>query len=178
MFFFRRKKRRCRRDRVRKDLHHSSHLAIEKLESRDLLAIIWANEFVTSGPDDPNFDTCLTNEPIARQIVNRAIDDWESVIRDFRYDSDGDPATNNTFNLTVIAEPIAGRGSTGVTFTNGKPTSATVRMDDNGQGTGWFFDQTPLDDAEFTAIANSGSPGTGASFHASFVDVAGGFADF
>ncbi len=47
-------------------------------------------------------------------------------------------------------------------------------MDDNAAGSGWFFDQTPLDDAEFTAIANSGSTQTGTAFQASFVDVSTG----
>ncbi len=56
--------------------------------------------------------------------------------------------------------------------------SADITLDDNGGGIGWFFDPTPLDDAEFTAIANSGSTGTGPSFHASFVDIAGGYSDF
>ena len=50
--------------------------------------------------------------------------------------------------------------------------AATIQLDDNGGGDGWFFDQTPLDDAEFTAIVNSGATGTGTAFQGSFVDVA------
>jgi hypothetical protein len=41
--------------------------------------------------------------------------------------------------------------------------SADITMDNDGAGTDWFFDQTPLDDAEFTGIANA--------FQASFIDV-------
>src|SRR5690606_20788274 len=37
-----------------------------------------------------------------------------------------------------------------------------IFLDDNGGGDGWFFDETPLDDIEFTSIADS--------FQASFVD--------
>ena len=51
-------------------------------------------------------------------------------------------------------------------------------MDDNGGGIGWFFDSTPHDDAEFAAIANSGSSGLGSAFHGSFIDVDGEHADF
>jgi hypothetical protein len=120
----------------------------------------------------------LANAGIARQLVNRAIDDWESVISNFNYteDTDSDPNNNlnNTFTLNVIAAlpgQIPGRGRTeDVYFPNGRPVSANIFMDDNGEGSGWLFDTTPLDDAEFTAIANSGSSGTGAAFHASFVD--------
>lgn len=63
------------------------------------------------------------------------------------------------------------------------PVSANILLDDDGGGfndslggvgDGWFFDQTPLDDAEFTAIVNSAENGTGAAFQASFVDVTTG----
>jgi hypothetical protein len=89
---------------------------------------------------------------------------------------------NNTFSLDIIAGApgqIPGRGRTGnLSFSGIRPTSADIILDDNGQDVGWYFDPTPFDDAEFTAIANSGSGGNGPSFHASFVDIAGGFADF
>ncbi|MBA3480419.1 MAG: hypothetical protein H0T51_01260 [Pirellulales bacterium] len=61
------------------------------------------------------------------------------------------------------------------------PTSANISLDDDGggfndslggAGDGWFFDQTPLDDAEFTSIANSAEGGAGHAFQSSFVDVA------
>ena len=55
-----------------------------------MLAIVWANEFGT-GNDNPSFDDeYLDNEVVARQIVNRAIDDWNAVINDFNYDGNDD----------------------------------------------------------------------------------------
>ena len=132
---------------------------------------MWANEF-GAGADDPHFDDEYgANEVIARDLVNRAIDDWNSIILDQNWDNDDDPETTPDYQLTVIAvdfvalDPnLAGvRGNTNPTaFTNGIPTAATINLDDNGGGTGWFFDQTPLDDAEFTGIASA--------FQASFID--------
>ncbi len=120
--------------KTRQRAQASKTLRFEQLEEKRLLAIMWANECVMAGPDDPNFVTYGPNEAIARQIVNRAIDDWEAMITDFNYDGDNNPATNNTFNLRVFASPISGRGSTGTTFVGGLPTQATVTLDDNGGG--------------------------------------------
>jgi hypothetical protein len=163
-------------------------LSIENLENRRLLAvdIQWTNE------TDPNnrFDVQYPDDAlIARQLVNRAIADWEAVINDFNYDGDNDPATvnfrNNVFNLEVFAgQPgdISGRGEArAFTFDSGRPISADIIMDDNADGTGWYFDPTPHDDAEFTAVVNSGMTGIGPAFAASFVDVdpvTGGHSDF
>jgi hypothetical protein len=157
----------------------------EGLEDRRLLVanIVWANEFDANNPFDIQYSS---NAVVARQLVNRAIANWETVIQDFNYDGDNNPATvnslNNTFQLDVFAGApgqISGRGSTSnITYSNGKPNDADITLDDNGGGFGWYYDPTPLDDAEFTAIANSGATGTGAAFHASFVDIAGGLSDF
>ena len=163
MLFFRSKKSRTRRALGRKNLRNVAQLSVERLEKRDLLAIVWANEFVTSGPDDTNFDTYALNETIARQIVKRAISDWNAVITSFNYaeDLDGNPNNNlnNTFNLTLVSEPLGSsvRGDAQITSfnLNGAPYAGRVRIDDNGAGAGWFFDQTVNDDAEFTGIVNS-----------------------
>ena len=136
-------------------------LRFEQMEDRCLLAIVWANEFSTN-TDDPLFDDVyLDNEVVARAIVNRAIDDWNAVITDQDFDNDNNPATND-FQLNVFAKSIGGRGltndigyttgGTGQTgWTVGVPMEATITMDDNGGGTGWFFDTTPLDDADYIA---------------------------
>jgi hypothetical protein len=159
---------------------YKRQLRFEHLENRKMLAIAWINQGIPGNDADDFQDVYgAANAVIARQLVNRAIDNWGAVITDFRYDTDNDPATNNTFNLTVVAASISGRGSTSTTFnTNGKATQATITLDDNGQGSGWFFDATPLDDAEFTAVVNSGVNGTEPAFQASFVNIAGGFVDF
>jgi predicted outer membrane repeat protein len=141
---------------------------LERLEERRLLTITWANEFAI-GVDDPNFDIYGTEEVHARSLVNRAIDDWEAILRDFNFDNDNNPQTSNflddDYTLDIFAGPLAGtsRGITdNIQFFGGRPFDARIRLDDNGGGTGWFFDQTPLDDAEFTGIANP--------FQASFID--------
>jgi hypothetical protein len=74
--------------------------------------------------------------------------------------------------ITATQLNVGDRGFTSVNssgFTY-KPFSAAITLDDNGGGGGWYFDRTPNDDVEFTAVANSGSNGTGTSFQASFVD--------
>jgi hypothetical protein len=110
--FGRGKKGRTSRKRIGHDAYHSTRLSIERLENRRLLAIIWANEFVTSGPDNPDFAIYSSNnEAVARQIVNRAISDWNAVLTNFNYaeDSDANPNNNlnNTFNLKVLAQPLS-----------------------------------------------------------------------
>ena len=76
------------------------------------------------------------NEAVARAIADRAIDDWERAIVNFNYQGGG-----NTYNLTLNAAAIGGRGQTAnIAHLAGKPISATVTMDDNAQGGGWYFD--------------------------------------
>ncbi len=128
---------------------------IESLETRRLLATInWANEFAD------NFASYGSNENVARNIVRRAISDWEAVIVDFNYDDTGSNQ-NDTYQLTVNAADIGGRGSAGSfsrdDSTDRKPDAATVTMDN--LGTTWYFD--PLvdaggipDDSEFTSLEN------------------------
>lgn len=95
-------------------------LFCEQLEDRRLLAILWANEATV------DFSNYGVYEPLAREAVQRAIRDWEAVITDFNYDGDNNPATNNTFNLSIATSPISGRGSAATTFTNGLPTYGSV----------------------------------------------------
>ena len=149
----------------------------ELLENRRLLSINWANEFDAANQFN---DTYGSNALIARQLVNRAIEDWEAIISDFNFDGDQNPLTNllnNTFTLNIFAAELT-PGNRGVTpgedlvFSSGRPIEATILLDDNGDGSGWFFDQTPHDDAEFTAIVNSGHTGVGPAFQGSFIDVA------
>jgi len=160
-------------DRLRKNRNKGNtnrRLRIEQLEDKRLLTIVWANEFGTN-----DFDTEYgADEVIARTIVNRAIDDWNSVLTSFNYaeDNDANPSNNlnDEFQLNVLAIDLVDPGVRGgvlfadTTFNvDSSPTAGTVRLDDNGGGAGWFFDTTPLDDIEFTSVADT--------FSASFVDV-------
>ena len=160
-----------KRRNVKSSASTMKRLRFEQLEDKRLLAIVWANEH-DIGANDPQFNTYGLNEATARTIVNRAIDNWEAVITDFNYDGDNNPNTvnglNDTYQLTVSAGTFAGglRAQTQFpAFINGQPISTTITMDDNGGGDvgdSWFFDTTPLDDVEFTGIADA--------FQASFVD--------
>jgi hypothetical protein len=166
-------------------------LQFEVLERRELLSINWINKGHTdpNDPTNPQSDTDHFNQrygpnaDLARSIAQRAIDDWDAVISNFNYPEDSDSNANNnlnnTFSLTITATQL-GSGERGTTLTSsnsfdsaGIPESATVEVDDDGAGNGWFFDPTPGDDAEFTAIANSGMNGNGPAFSASFVNVYG-----
>jgi acrosin len=116
-----------------------------------LSTINWTNRVVSD-----NFGIYGANTAVARTIVDRAIADWERIIVDFNYSGGG-----NTYNLTLSAGPISGRGVTGsITRNNAvekKPTSAVITIDDDAQGGGWYFDpvigtSTVPDDGEFTTL--------------------------
>jgi hypothetical protein len=125
--------------------------------------IVWSNE---TGVNAVDLSVFGSNEAIARQLIHRAIDDWEAVIADFNYDGDDNDETNNTFNFTVGTYTIGPRGLEGPdTFISGSPTTGHVNLNINAGGAGWFFDATPTDDAEFIGLASA--------FSASFVDVNG-----
>jgi hypothetical protein len=183
MFFRRRKESNPQRSRNGRRPNHSRRLGFERLEDRELLAIMWMNQGV-GGNNADNFNILGdNNREIARSIVARAVADWNAVLTNFNYaeDSDTDPNNNlnNTFNLTVVGD-FLGTGSRGqvehssFSFSaDGSPRAATVQVDNDGGSYGWFFDTTPNDDAEFTGIVNSGSTGTEAAFAAGFVDVNG-----
>jgi hypothetical protein len=112
---------------------------MESLEDRKLMAIVWAN------PADVSIDQYYgSNANTARAIVERAVADWNSAITSFNYieDSDGNPNNNlnDTFQLSVVAQPLL-PGERGVVLfddvtynSTGTPTSAVVRIDDNGAG--------------------------------------------
>jgi hypothetical protein len=127
---------------------------LEPLETRRLFSNInWVNE----GND--SFIFFGANQNLARDIVHKAISDWERVIVDFNYDDTGSNL-NNTFNLTLSAAsmPFGTRGGTTNTGhddnTDRKPTSAAVTIDDDASGLGWYFDPNVFDDGEFTEPIN------------------------
>ncbi|MBC8108517.1 MAG: hypothetical protein H7Z14_18170 [Anaerolineae bacterium] len=118
-----------------------------------LSTINWTNRVVGD-----NFAIYGANTAVARTIVDRAIADWERIIVDFNYSGGG-----NTYNLTLSAGAISGRGVTGSITRNDavqkKPNSAAITIDDNAQGGGWYFDpvigtSTVPDDSEFTTLLN------------------------
>jgi hypothetical protein len=141
-----------------------SRAACETLEWRTLLStIVWTNRAVSDG-----FAIFGTNEARARAIADRAIDDWERVIVNFNQQGGG-----NTFNVQIDASLLGGNTrsvTNNVETLAGKPVSADVTLDDNGGGTGWYFDPAIgtanlPDDWEFVNLTNR--------FHASFTGSAG-----
>lgn len=149
---------------------------IESLEGRLLFAVVWVNRGSTAVDSDSFGAIFGANQDIARQIVAQAVSDWSEVIRDFDYDGDNDPTTNNSYQLTVTAADLGGggRGETNYTGVNGagRPTSATVTMDDSGGNGGWFFDPSPENHEEFTSIVNpfqAGSSQAGNDFYRTIV---------
>ena len=138
-------------------MHHS----FEALEARRLFSTInWVNRLTSDG-----FSIYGANENTARAIADRAIHDWERVINNFNYSNGG-----NTYSLTLSAAAISGRGVTSnIQNLNGKPISATIQIDDNAQGGGWYLDPVignslVPDDGEYTTsfltefCANLSSP--------------------
>jgi len=76
--------------------------AIEHLEEKRLLAIVRTNEFGT-GENDPAFNIYDPHEVVARQLVNRAITDWNEVLNAFNYDGDDnieDSGENGAFLIS------------------------------------------------------------------------------
>ena len=154
--------------------------AVEPLESRQLLSTInWTNRGVSDG-----FTVYGVNANTARGIVDRAIDDWEQVISNFNFTGGG-----NTFNLTVTGASMAS-GSRGVcnnttrnNSTQKKPISADITLDNDGGGSGWYFDpsmgSTLLpDDVEFDSLltpftANATGGQTGNDFYRTIVHEVG-----
>lgn len=122
----------------------------EPLEHRVLLSTItWTNRAISD-----NYGIYGGNANIARAITDRAIDDWERVITHFN-----GAGGRNTYSLNISAAAIGGRGSTGgiVYDALNKPQSANITMDDNGGGTGWYFDPVigtaaVPDDGEFVNL--------------------------
>lgn len=117
-----------------------SQQVLESLESRLLLTINWVNQ-ATSG---------LAGAPEA--AVVEAIDDWEEAIPSYG-------AGGNNFSLTIFAAQLPNGVLTEMSSTlevNGVPTAATILIDDDAGGNGfWYFDQTPEDDGEFSTFADT-----------------------
>lgn len=147
---------------------------LETLEDRQLLStIVWTNRG-SANSDTDGFNANLgANAALARTLVDAAIDDWEAVIQNFNYANVGTPGNApfaNQFTLTLSAAQINGRG---VTFnpgidSQGKPFSATIQLDNNAAGAGWFFDATPGDNAEFNDVRtrfSARASGTGFDFY-------------
>src|SRR5262249_32404802 len=109
---------------------------LEILEGRALPSTIhWANEG-SSSIDSDHFNANFgTNAAAARDVIRAAIYNWELAITDFNYSSG-----SNQFQVTISAADL-GSSLASVAITNidasGKPTAATITLDNNAAGWGW-----------------------------------------
>jgi hypothetical protein len=87
------KDRRIKKRRARK--LRGASLQFELLEERTVLSITWANEFDPLNGFDNSYHT---QAGVARQIVERAIADWNKVITNFNFPQDTDSDPNNNLN--------------------------------------------------------------------------------
>src|SRR5688572_31388251 len=108
----------------------------ESLETRRLMSIVWTDRGTADG-----FDAAFgANATTARAVVDRALVDWQAVVNDFA------PGAS-TFNVSIQAGDL-GPGALGATYVTGRatvngaerPTSALIDLDNNGGGSGWYFD--------------------------------------
>jgi Concanavalin A-like lectin/glucanases superfamily len=156
---------RTRIGKRRSQSHHRSdaQLGLEQLERRLLLSTInWTNRGTSQVDSDLFGATYGAAAETARAIVTQAINDWSRAIDNFNYNNPGQPGyafQANTFNLSVFATELGGRTRGSAPFNmmrldpDGKPFQATVFMDNDGGGSGWYFDPVP-DNAEFTTLAS------------------------
>jgi Ca2+-binding RTX toxin-like protein len=112
------------------------------------MSIVWTDRATADG-----FDAAFgANATTARAVVDRAITDWQAVGNDFA------PGAG-TFNVSIQAGDLR-PNALGVTYVTGRatvngaerPTSALIDLDNNGGGSGWYFDATTSDDAEFDTM--------------------------
>lgn len=148
------------------------------------MAIVWSNKGTGTTDSDGFAATYGSNAAIARTIVDRAVADWNSVITNFNYAAgSGAPSS---FAINISSGDLGGglRGGSnyttyvGSSTTGGEtPTGGVVGIDDNGGGSGWFFDPTAGDDGEFntntyafeSTYAQSGAAADDADFYRTIV---------
>jgi len=138
---------------------------LEALEDRRLMALIsWTNR--------DSFDNEYgASTAAARNVIDQAIDHWENVIENFNYANVGQRnwSPHNYYQLEISVkdwqregDDALARGGPDETDPSGKPWRGHITLDDNGSGSGWYFDPRPDDDFEFTnptaAFAASGGP--------------------
>jgi hypothetical protein len=158
--------------------------ALESLEDRQLLSgstgIVWTN-CGDAMNDSDNFNAVFgANAAAARNVVQAALHAWNEVIVNYNYAAPNPDVPNgwdplNSFAVTISMNKSQldnGGNGNGVDYDpNGKPYSGEINIDagTDGQGAGWFIDQTPGDSAEFrgkilnafSGIAQAGSPALG-----------------
>jgi hypothetical protein len=81
--------------------------------------------------------------PILSNIYNTAQTLWHTTT-----------PINLTFDITNLPTGQLAEGTITSYNTNGTPKTATITIDDDANGVGWFIDPTPQDNSEFTGVDN------------------------
>jgi hypothetical protein len=150
------------------------HARLEALEDRRLLSTIdWINYGTAGIPAD--FVRVFGHQaPLAVSIVKHAIADWERVIVNFNYTNVGQSGyaqLPNTLQLDIgfdglspgmtssigLADSVVDREANdalplGDSTTQGKPIFASINLDWNGGGPGWYLDPNLGVGTPFTQI--------------------------
>jgi DNA/RNA endonuclease G (NUC1)/PKD repeat protein len=93
----------------------------------------------------------LSDAPqILSNLQNTTIDIWSDLLK-------AKTPINFTFNITHLPTGQLAEGTITSYNTNGTPKTATITIDDDANGVGWFIDTTPQDNSEF----RRGDGGTG-----------------
>jgi DNA/RNA endonuclease G (NUC1) len=106
----------------------------------------------TSSVETQNFITAqiLVEHNLSRQVQNielAAISLWQQQLNSTT------PIDLN-FEITNLPTGHLAEGTITSYNTNGTPKTATISIDDDANGVGWFFDTTPGDNSEFTGVDN------------------------
>jgi hypothetical protein len=154
-------------------------LGLERLEDRTVPStIIWTNRGESSGGASDNFDAVFGAQAnTARQVVDTAINEWQTVISNFNQvnhpDPDNHSLDNNYIAVSITMNTTAGStgGNTSVLSrdANGKPTAAAITLGRTSDGTNaWYLNPTLFSSAflgtpanAFTTYAQAGSPALG-----------------
>ncbi|WP_152052498.1 FG-GAP-like repeat-containing protein [Tautonia marina] len=113
------------------------------------------------GPGRPTFQIDWVNRGTAtdqfsaaeRRVIDRAIEIWEGVILDIN-------RPDNTMRIRFQGGAFSGLdmgdtlGLATVRYDASGPFEATIQLDADGGGRGWYVDPTPADDLEFAGAAS------------------------
>jgi large repetitive protein len=96
----------------------------------------------------------LSDAPqILFSLQSTTIDIWSDLLK-------AKTSLNFTFNITNLPSGQLAEGTITSYNTNGTPKTATINIDDDANGVGWFLDTTPQDNSEFRP-GDMGSGGLG-----------------
>jgi DNA/RNA endonuclease G (NUC1) len=132
------------------------------------------DSFIRSNPDI--WKLSLPSSITSQQFLNTELFSQNSNPQVFNIESTAANIWNSLFNSTTpikfnfaITNLPTGQLAEGTITSynpNGTPKTATITIDDDANGVGWFIDPTPQDNSEFQGVGVLGSGGVGEYFQA------------